>query len=302
MSAHSDIDVRMKKNYEHPYRIYLTRRVPVIVRIDGKAFHTFTKGFDRPFDIIMIRAMQDTMKYLCENIMGCQIGYCQSDEISLFLKDYQNFQSQPYFDYNIQKISSICASMATLAFNKSFASYVEYDKNMSIDNNMELEDDDIINTKYKDIMMKHEEALKKGAMFDCRCFNVPKEEVTNYFYSRQLDASRNSVEMVGRAYFSHKELHNKNNSTIQDMLHEKFNINWNNFPTVQKRGSCCIKKYYSLKDGQELTDEDLVNYTDKIKMLDENTEDATIRSKWIIDYNIPQFKGEGREYIEKYVD
>jgi tRNA(His) 5'-end guanylyltransferase len=117
-------------------------------------------------------------------------------------------------------------------------------------------------------------AVHKGAMFDSRAFNIPKEEVTNLILWRQLNATRNSIQMVGQANFSHKELQGKSCNQIQDMLHELKGINWNDYPTAYKRGSCCIKK---------------------------QTEDSA-KSHWIIDNDIPIFKGEGREYIDKLVD
>ena len=120
------------------------------------------------------------------------------------------------------------------------------------------------------------DAVQKGAMFDARVFNIPKEEVTNLIYWRQLDATRNSIQMVGQANFSHKELHKKSCNMIQDMLMTQKGINWNDYPTHLKRGSCCIKENYNLN---------LIS-----------------RSKWVIDKEIPIFKGEGREYIEKLIN
>ena len=269
-----DIGNRMKTNYEQIPKTKLMRRCPVIVRCDGKAFHRFTRGFKKPFDDILIKSMQDTMKYLCENIQGCVLGYHQSDEISLLLIDYQNLNSQAFFDYEVQKICSITASMATMAFNKFFANnYQQWikttipeDKLMDSSNLLDHKEELIHSTVYY-------KAIDKGAMFDSRCFNIPPEEVTNYFYWRQLDATRNSIQMVGQANFSHKELQNKSCNNIQDMLHEQKGINWNDFPTYQKRGSCCIKT----------------------KQMVNNVE----RSRWIIDNEIPIFVNEGREYIEK---
>ena len=110
---------RMKK-YEGVPKTALMRRNPVIIRIDGKAFHTFTRGFRRPFDNVLIESMQKTMKYLCEDIQGCKLGYYQSDEISLLLTDYENINTAAWFDYEVQKMCSIAASMATLAFNRYF--------------------------------------------------------------------------------------------------------------------------------------------------------------------------------------
>ena len=109
------------KTYEAVPKVHLTRRVPAIIRLDGKAFHTFTRGFHKPFDHVLMKAMEDTMLYLCENIQGCVLGYTQSDEITLVLIDYQTLTSDAWFDYNVEKMTSISASMATLVFNRLFA-------------------------------------------------------------------------------------------------------------------------------------------------------------------------------------
>ena len=240
-----DLGKRMKTFYEQIPKTRLVRRIPVAVRIDGKAFHTFTKGFAKPFDENLMQAMQETMKFLCENIQGCVLGYTQSDEITLILIDYQKLNSDAWFDYEVQKMCSIAASMATMQINRIFAKLTEGKE-------------------------EYQKARAMGAMFDARCFNIPKEEVANLVYWRQLDASRNSVLMVGQAHFSYREMYGKSCSMIQDMLMEK-GINWNNFPVYQKRGSCCIKKIF-----QE-------------------------RRRWVIDKEIPIFKGEDRAYIEKLI-
>ena len=262
---------RMKK-YEGVPKIALMRRNPVIIRIDGKAFHTFTRGFQRPFDDILIESMQKTMKYLCENIQGCKLGYCQSDEISLLLTDYENINTAAWFDYEVQKMCSIAASMATLAFNRAFDSRVD-----TIDNDIFNGDDDY-DFNYLSALHK---AQEKGAMFDARVFSIPKEEVCNYFIWRQQDATRNSIQMVGQANFSHKELQNKSCDKIQDMLMTQKNINWNDFPTVQKRGSCCTK-------------------TGKHTVVDMKTGEQKERLVWEIDKNIPIFT-QDRNYIERFV-
>ena len=108
---------RMKK-YEYITRTHLIPRMPVIIRLDGKAFHQFCNGLKRPFDDILIKTMQDTTKYLCENVQGCVLGYTQSDEITLVLVDYKTLDTTSWFDNNIQKIVSVSASMATMAFNR----------------------------------------------------------------------------------------------------------------------------------------------------------------------------------------
>lgn len=265
MPVNDELGMRMKEFYEGVPKTRLMRRTPVAIRIDGKAFHTFTRGFERPFDEVLIKAMQRTMKYLCENIQGCVLGYTQSDEITLILVDYKRLNSSAWFDYEVQKMCSIAASMATMAFNRFFRE--------EIDNNTNLHP---VKRNW------HIAASFKGAMFDARVFNVPREEVTNLIYWRQLDATRNSIQMVGQAYFSHNELQHKSCNVIQDMLHELKGINWNDYPTHMKRGSCCIKEWYQspevdIKDG------------------------ACPRSRWVIDTEIPIFKGEGREYIEKLI-
>lgn len=263
----SDLAKRMKE-YESVSKTKLIRRMPVIIRIDGRAFHTFTKGFQRPFDEILIKSMQDTMKYLCENIQNCVLGYHQSDEITLLLVDYKELNTSPWFDNEVQKICSITASMTTMAFNKFFYHEIAKQSKRLYTEYLEEQDSTYIENL--------ERAMHKGAMFDTRCFNIPKDDVTNNFYWRQLDATRNSIQMVGQAHFSHRELQNKNCNEIQDMLFTKKGINWNDFATHLKRGSCCIKETYK-------------------------HDDDTLRTHWIIDKEIPVFKGEKRDYIDKLV-
>lgn len=214
------------------------------------------------------------MKYLCENIQGCVLGYSQSDEITLILVDYKKLNSSAWFDYEMQKMCSIAASMATMAFNKYFAENVaneilEYRISMvpqSVEMQKEIE-------KYHNTLKA---AVNKGAMFDARCFNIPKEEVTNLVYWRQLDATRNSIQMVGQANFSHQELQNKTCNMIQDMLHEQKDINWNDFSVVKKRGTSCI-------------------YTDV------EYEDGTTKTEWFIDEDMPILKGEDRKYVDNLI-
>ena len=271
MPVKDELGTRMKEFYEGVPKTRLIRRMPVAIRLDGKAFHTFTRGFEKPFDEVLGKSMRETMKYLCENIQGCVLGYTQSDEITLILVDYQNLNSCAWFDYEVQKMCSIAASMTTMAFNKFFTKNVNYFE-------MTHEHDDTIN-EYCTTLVN---AAEKGAMFDARCFNIPKEEVCNLIYWRQLDATRNSIQMVGQANFSHKELQNKSCNMIQEMLFTEKGINWNDYPTHLKRGSCCIKTTIQnpnidIKDG------------------------AYPKSIWMIDLDIPIFKGDGRQYIDKLI-
>lgn len=279
MPVRDDLGVRMKTFYEQIPKTKLMRRCPVALRIDGKAFHTFTRGFQKPFDEVLIKSMQETMKYLCENIQGCVLGYTQSDEITLILVDYKKLTSSAWFDYEVQKICSIAASMATMAFNKFFANnvgdYCTYT----------YEREDNSHEEYEHILSL---AIDKGAMFDCRCFNIPKEEVTNLIYWRQLDASRNSIQMVGQANFSHKELQNKSCNEIQDMLMTQKGINYNDLPIYQKRGSCCVRNKIILFRGSIMETAQL-------------RDTSKSENEWIIDTEIPIFKNEGREYIDRLI-
>lgn len=246
---------RMKENYENRAKTQLLRRTPVIIRLDGKAFHTFTRGFKKPFDDILTEAMQQTMLTLCKEIQGCVLGYTQSDEITLVLTDYKKLETAAWFDYDVQKICSVSASIATLAFNRSFAKQCAlYAPSYSTD----------INNAYIN-------SIYNGALFDSRCFNIPKEEVTNCILWRQQDAIRNSINSVGQTNFSHKELQGLSTDQVLKKLLEEKQIDWNKLPVHLQRGSCCIKRE--------------VNGVDS----------------WFIDTEIPIFKGEDRDYIEKLI-
>jgi tRNA(His) 5'-end guanylyltransferase len=283
MPVNDELGIRMKTYYEQIPKTKLMRRTPVAIRIDGKAFHTFTKGFQKPFDEVLINSMQRTMKYLCENIQGCVLGYTQSDEITLILVDYKNLNSDAWFDYEVQKMCSIAASMATMAFNRFFAEEVhDFRNRMKYDDNGYLDNDEY------NLWTVYNKAINKGAMFDARVFNISKEEVTNLIYWRQLDATRNSIQMVGQANFSHKELHGKSCNKIQDMLLTKKDINWNNFPTHQKRGSCCVKSDTTITGATVLENGEIETNTIE-------------RPHWYIDNEIPIFKGEDRAYIDKLI-
>ena len=279
MSNNKDSLGDRMKQYEYVTRNYLTRKLPVIIRIDGKAFHSFTRGFKKPFDEIFVKSMQDTLKYLCENVQGCVLGYTQSDEITLVLVDYQNREASAWFDNNIQKMASVSASMATMAFNKFFYNNVE---DWGYENLPDWDcggTNDPIDEKLLKLVNVYCKAREKGAMFDSRVFALPKEEVVNCLIWRQQDATRNSIQSVGQANFSDKELHGKKQNDIQDMLMLEKGINWNDYPTHLKRGSCCIKRPFKINEG---------------------TEQETVRNKWVIDTEIPIFT-QDKDYINKLV-
>lgn len=257
------------KTYENVTRNYLTRRTPVIIRLDGCHFHTFTKGFNKPYDEVLSKSMQDTMKYLCENIQGCVIGYTQSDEITLVLCDYKKLISDAWFNNNILKMCRVSASIATVVFNHSFKiNYNEYARSSIEDwdeggTNRTLSNEE---QKILKLVEQYYRAWCGGALFDSRAFNIPKEEVCNSLIWRQQDATRNSIEGLGQKYFTHDQLLQKTCNEVQDMLMLEKGINWNDVPTKFKRGSCCIK-----------TDEG-----------------------WIVDNEIPIFT-QDRSYIESRI-
>ena len=257
MAIHDSLGNRMKE-YESRNQYYLQKRTPVAIRVDGRSFHTFTKGFQKPFDEVLIKSMQETAKYMCENIGNAKIAYVQSDEITIILVDYDTLETDCWFNYRTDKLCSIAASMATMAFNKYFFNNIDVDSEYT---------------------GSYYSAMKKGAMFDARAFNIPKEEVCNLIYWRQLDAIRNSIQMVGQSNFSHKELHGKSCNMIKDMLREEKGINWDDFPTHQKRGSACRKV------------EQTVNIAGTIDTI----------STWEVDLEMPLLKGEDREYVDKWV-
>jgi tRNA(His) 5'-end guanylyltransferase len=259
-----DFGNRMKE-YEKRNQYFLQKRTPVIIRVDMRAGHTFTKGMKKPFDNVFMHSMHQTMKYMCENIENAVFSYCQSDEITLILCDYQTLNTDCWFNYRTDKLTSISASMATMIFNKVFAQTVQkyiFDyKTSMVPQSVEIQEAE---HKYHDTLQN---AVEKGAMFDARCFNIPKEEVTNLVYWRQLDAIRNSIQSCGQAYFSQKKLEGKNTQEIKDMLYAEKHMTWANLPLSYQRGVACYKSPLG----------------------------------WYIDHQIPLFTKEGREYIDRLI-
>lgn len=205
---------RIKFNYEDRAKTYLTRRTPVIIRLDGRAFHTFTRGCQKPYDDTIMESMIFTSDYLVKNIQGAKISYTQSDEISILVTDYDELDSNAWFDNGVQKICSNSASMASVNFT----------------------------LRYNDFHRgyNYEGKLWRNAFFDSRCFNIPKEEVINYFRWRFIDWKRNSIAMAVQSEFSHKQLHGKSRSQQLEMLLET-GIDWNEFNDQIKFGTTILK-------------------------------------------------------------
>lgn len=205
-----DFGNRMKK-YENCYRYELPQRLPVIIRIDGTHFHTYTKGLEKPFDQKLIEVFWETGKYLAKNIMGCKLVYHQSDEISLLLTNYDKLTTQSWFQNNLQKMVSVAASMTTAKFNYEMAK-VYPDRGL--------------------------------ATFDARAWVLPQDEVTNYFLWRQQDATKNSISMVAQAHFTQSEIQGLSGKQLQDKLFLERNMNWNDLEVWKKRGMCILKQSY----------------------------------------------------------
>ncbi|MBC7807275.1 MAG: hypothetical protein H7145_14130 [Akkermansiaceae bacterium] len=196
---------RMKRDYENRTRHYLPRRTHTLLRVDGKSFHTYTKGCGRPFDQDLMADMDAAALALCENIDGARLAFVQSDEISVLLTDFASQHTEAWFDGNLQKIASVAASIVTAHFNAA--------------------------------RTKRGILPDRVAYFDCRVWTIPaRVEVFNYFLWRQNDATRNSASMTAQANFSHGLLQGKKSAQLQEMLWREHGINWNDLPTGFKRG------------------------------------------------------------------
>ena len=281
--TNKSIETRMR-GYEYVTRTHLPRRIPAIIRVDGKAFHSFTKGLRKPFDDFFRNIMQLTMQYMCENVQGRVFGYTQSDEISLLLTDYETIATDAWFDYTIQKMCSVAASMATLAFNKFWAE--EFQAQIE---HWDREDDGTMDEEMEkwvwEYLVNTIQPKLFTAMFDARVFSIPKDEVCNYFIWRQQDATRNSIETVGQTYFSQKDLNGRSQNEIQEMLWQQHSINWNTYPIAYKRGVCCSK---------------VLRETPMENPRNPGKEIVVARRKWVIDREPPVFT-QDREYVEKKI-
>ena len=243
------------KCYENVSRIYLPKRLPVIIRIDGRAFHTFTKGFQRPFDDVLANSMHRTAIALCKEISGAKLAYTQSDEISILVTNNDTIDTQPWFGNNLQKIVSLSASTATLAFNRAFSF-------------------EVITHGGKGQMFQNYARANETAMFDARAFVLPPDEVCNYFIWRQQDATRNSIQMAAQSLYSHKELQNKNCNELQTMILQK-GINWHHYAPWQKHGLCVIRRPAS-NDSPIARNQWTADYDTPIF-----TEDRTYIERWL---------------------
>lgn len=251
----------MKSKYEDVFRHVIPQRTYGILRIDGKAFHTFTRGLPRPYCPELSQAMDDAALKLCSTMQGVRLAYGQSDEYSFLFTDFENTDSEMWFSGNIQKITSVSASLFTAYFNESWRQ---------------------VSSRFK------KNPPYTPALFDSRVFVIPsRTDVINYFVWRQQDATRNSLNMLASVHYSHRELHSKKSADKHEMLFQK-GINWNNEPTAFKRGRVAL---------QQVTERN-VTYTHKKtkEVITKTIEEPT----WTIDNEIPVFQ-QDHSYLDRLV-
>jgi tRNA(His) guanylyltransferase len=242
MSNDNDTMGDRMKGYERAARTDLPRRLPVIIRVDGKAFHTYTRVCERPFDARLASVMQSVAMRLCDEIQGAQLAYLQSDEISILVHGYKRHASHPWFQNAVQKMVSVAAGIASATFTALSGSIFA-------------------------------DGTIRPAVFDARAFAVPEADVCNAFLWRQQDATRNSIQMLARSLYSHKECHLRNTSELQDMCWAKGH-NWNDLETRWKRGTCVVREVTGIGC------------------------DGGLRQRWAVDVEPPIFSRD-RPYIER---
>jgi tRNA(His) 5'-end guanylyltransferase len=222
-----ELGQRMKENYELRTRTFLPRRTYSIIRLDGKSFHTYTKGLTKPFDYDLISDMDNATIEIMSQIQGSQFAYVQSDEISILLTDFEKETTHAWFDGNVQKITSVSASLITAEFNR-----------LRINRNRNNWNANKKNGEYP--------GTENLAYFDSRVFTIPdRTEVMNYFIWRNQDAARNSVSMVAQSLYSHSELDGKNTAEKQEMIYKKTSKNWSFYPESDKNGRLIVKETYA---------------------------------------------------------
>jgi tRNA(His) 5'-end guanylyltransferase len=216
-----DLGNRIKENYEDRTRFSLPRRTYTLIRLDGKSFHTYTRGLEKPFDEGLFVDMDDAIINMLPQIQGAQFAYTQSDEISVLVTDFEKPTTDAWFDGNIQKITSVASSIITAEFNLLRWERSKQSSNISA---------------CKELV---------PAYFDARVFTIPdRTEVMNYFIWRNQDCAKNSVSMVAQSLFSHKELQGKNSPQMQEMMFKYHGVNWANYDQSKKNGRLIVKENY----------------------------------------------------------
>lgn len=186
------------KKYEKTTNYRLLPKSPLFIRIDGRAFHTFTRGCDKPFDKVLIDAMVYAAQMTAKEMSGFKLAYVQSDEATFMLSDYDSFETQGWFDYELNKVVSISASAFTAYFNSYWFNHKEAGRGYA-----------------------GTDGESKLAMFDSRAFTVPIDDAPNAFIWRQRDWERNAVQMMARSMYSHKQCEGKKIPELLEMISQK---------------------------------------------------------------------------------
>jgi tRNA(His) 5'-end guanylyltransferase len=196
------------------------RGLPLLARLDGRAFHTFTRGLQRPYDPGMSMAMIETTRTLVQEMVAL-VGYTQSDEITLAWYEPSQSASDYAFDGRFQKLASVLAGMASARFCQLLAEHLPA-------------------------------KVSETPHFDCRIWQVPTlGDAADVFIWREDDATKNSITMAASAHYSDRELDGKSSSAKQEMLWQK-GVNWNDFPAFFKRGTYLQRRSFD----RTLTDEE----------------------------------------------
>jgi len=265
------------KSYEEVPRTQLTPRMPMILRVDGRAFHTYVKRLHQPdtgapWNPVVRDAMTDVARALMREITGAKIAYLQSDEVSVLVTDYDKPGSQAWFDKVAQKVCSVGASVATLAFNTNIRQYAD--------------------------MGMPAEIFPATATFDARAFCIPQDDVCNYFIWRQQDATRNSVSMLAQHHFDHRELQGKSWGQMQEMLFRQRDVNWDACDTWKKRGWCVTRQRVHTTVGEMRAAGHRIDAPPEVQVADSV---GVVRQAIDPDWDIPVFTKD-HWYIHQHVD
>lgn len=262
------------KGYEEVSEQILPARLPVIIRLDGNSFSRLTKvtGLQKPFDPRFVEAMDAAATAVLEYCSGAVLAYCQSDEISILLLNDMSVGTEPFLGNRTQKIVSLCAAKASVAFNR--------------------------------VMHGHD--IETEAVFDGRVFVVPPSEVVNYFLWRQKDAYRNCIH--GYAYhgladkfgrkMAQKKLHGVSTSGRVDILSQELDVKEGDIPTEFQRGRCISRKTYEVPISEVMPPEKFKELVESGKI--DDPDKMVTRSEWEVDREVPKFN-EDREYLEKFL-
>lgn len=258
-----------KSYYENTPFNFLKRNLPAVILISGEEYQKFTEKFQKPYDSIFLSSMQNTLVYMCSQIPGCIMGYTKEFDMTIIFNSPSNIETPSWYNFDINKITTLTASMATLKFNKTFEksakTYVMSGNNFD-------------ETRKFTAMQGYVSAIEEGALFTSKTFNIQPDQIADYLFLQQKQTIDNAVHEMGLEYFKEAELADKSSSDIQFMVFDKSGINFDSYPSEFKRGTACVKN--TIKDGE------------LISPLKE-------AGAWVIDKHMPLLKPGSRSYIEE---